>query len=112
MGIEIEKSTKNYTNGFYVEYYYKKGNTLYYHREAGPAYIEYSKYGLIEREEYWINNKFHREDGPANIVYNPDSSIRFEEYYINNKRLTKEDWYVEYGWREKLKGTPMGEIFK
>lgn len=81
--MEIEKRTKNYKDGSYIEIYHKKGD-----------------------QDYW-----HREDGPAIIYYNKDGSIKYESYYINDRRLSKEDWEDQYGWKSKLKGTPMGEIF-
>lgn len=108
--MEIEKITKHFNDGSYVEYYHKKGNDLYWHREDGPAFIRYNKNGSIRYEEYWINSKLHREDGPANIRYNPDGSIEYNYYYINNKIISKEQYKKEYGWKLRLKNTPMGEI--
>ena len=110
--MEIEKRTINYDDGSYREIYHKKGDKDYWHKVDGPAYIAYNPDGSIQYEEYWINNQRHRVDGPACIDYNPDGSIRCEEYWINGEELYKEEWYKEFGWKLKLKGTPMEAIYK
>lgn len=112
MGIDIEKRVKNFDDSSYLEIYHKKGDITYYHREDGPAHIKYSKDGLIIFEAYWVNNKLHREDGPAFASSLLFSSIEIEEYRINGKRLSKEEWEKDYGWKLRIKDTPMGEIFK
>lgn len=109
--MEIEKRILKYKDGSYAETYHKKGDIYYYHRENGPAYIEYRKDGSIRHEAYWINNKLHRANGPAYIQYNRDGSIEDERYYINSKKLSKEEWEKEYGWKSKLKNTPMEKIY-
>ena len=81
--MEIKKRIYKYKDGSYAEIYHKKGD-----------------------KDHW-----HREDGPAYIGYNEDGSIYYEVYCINNKKLSKEEWYSDYGWKLKLKDTPMGEIY-
>ena len=66
----IEKRIVKHDDDSYAEIYHKKGDEDFWHREDGPARIQYNKYGLIEYESYWVNNKPHREDGPARIEYN------------------------------------------
>lgn len=110
--MEIEKRIVKLEHDYYVEEYHKKGNRFYYHREDGPARIQYRKDNSILFREYLVNDKLHREDGPALIIYNKDGSIHYKKYYINGNQLSEEDWEKEYGWKLHLKGTPMGEIFK
>lgn len=81
--MEIKKRIHKFGDGSYTEYYHKKGSEYYYHREDGPAIIDYNK----------------------------DNSIYGQEYWINDEELSKERWEKEYGWKLQLKGTPMGEIF-
>ena len=109
--MEIEKRIYQLKDGSYDERYHKKGDIYYWHREDGPALIGYYEDGSIYSEGFWINNDIHREDGPAVIYYNKDGSIKYEEYWVNDIELTKEDWYNEFGWKLKLKGTPMEKIF-
>lgn len=81
--MKVEKRIVKHCDGSYVETYHKKGNV-----------------------KYW-----HREDGPAQIEYNEDGSIAYETYWVNDEYLSKEEWEQEFGWKSKLKGTPMGAIF-
>ena len=43
--------------------------------------------GMVERERYFKNSKYHREDGPAFIQYNKDNQIEKEEYWMNGVEL-------------------------
>jgi len=51
-----------------LEVYYKNKVTNW-HRDDGPAYIEYDKNGKIMIEEWCQNDKIHRIGGPAYIEY-------------------------------------------
>jgi hypothetical protein len=71
--------------------YYENGNIkyLYYylngklHNKDGPADIEYYKKGNIEREYYYLNGKLHRNNDPADIWYYYDGNIQHKNYYLN-----------------------------
>jgi antitoxin component YwqK of YwqJK toxin-antitoxin module len=60
-----------------------------YHREDGPAHIEYYKNGNIKNEDYFINGINHREDGPAYTVYYENGNIEFKDYYLNGTEHKK-----------------------
>lgn len=111
--MEIEKTITsiNLTFAKTKELYHLKGNTKYWHREDGPACIYRNSQGTIVEEQYWLNNRLHNENGPAHIEYDNVCNIRYCNYWINNNRLTKEEWEEQYGWKSKLKDTPMGEIY-
>ena len=82
--------TKVYRDGsLWYEKYELNGD---YHREDGPAFIEYNRDGSIHWESYWSNDERHREDGPAWINYHRDGSLRKESYYLNNKAYNKKDY--------------------
>ena len=63
-----------------------------FHREDGPAYINYFLTGEIESEQYYQNNVYHRIDGPAFIGYDRDGTILRERYYLLNYLVSKEDF--------------------
>ena len=51
-----------------------------------PAIILYYSNGNKEKEWYVYNGMFHREDGPAIIEYNINGDTVMAEYYCNNKK--------------------------
>jgi len=79
-------------NGIIVTDNYNDFRKLTWHREDGPAYIDYYDNGNIEYEVYYINGKCTRLDGPASIWYDKDGKIKKVEYYIKNKYYTFEEW--------------------
>lgn len=83
----------------------------YYHREDGPAYIGVYQNGNLRIEVYWVNNEIHREDGPARIMYNTKGEVTIEEYIIHGNSMNYDVWQANYGWKAKLKGTPMERIY-
>jgi hypothetical protein len=72
------------------EEWFNKNNE--YHREDGPAVIEYYKNRNIKYEDYYLNGKQHREDGPAGITYYENGNIFYEAYYLNNIEYSKQDY--------------------
>lgn len=57
-----------------IRRYWKKGRK--FHREDGPAYIQYYTTGTKRREDWLVNGKWHRLDGPCQTRYSKDGSIR------------------------------------
>jgi antitoxin component YwqK of YwqJK toxin-antitoxin module len=45
--------------------------------------VEYYESGSIFRNIYYINDKFHREEGPALVEYSKDGIIINEAYFRN-----------------------------
>lgn len=84
--------TTNYSNGSVRLEEYIVDNK--YHREDGPAKIQYDIDGSIISEEYLVNDKYHREDGPAMLYYS--GAGKFELYFINDKPI-KEIVYYDNG---------------
>ena len=74
-----------------------------YHREDGPAFIEYRNDGSIWSKHYCINGKFHREDGPAFIEYNSNGNIASERYYINGIESSKEEYLKLISLQNRIK---------
>jgi len=68
---------------------------LTWHREDGPAFIEYVNNGNVAYEVYYVNGKQHRLDGPASIFYAQNSNIQIVSYYINGKFYSKKDYNRE-----------------
>jgi len=91
------KLFKVYTNerGIVETNIYGEVDSLTYHREDGPAFIEYDYNGNIRYEEYRINGEKHRLNGPAGIYYNASGTLINEVYYINNIWYTKENYHKE-----------------
>ena len=48
--------------------------------------------GTLDYEYYELNSKWHREDGPAWINYRCDGSKRCESYYLNGKYYSEEEY--------------------
>lgn len=71
------------------EYYYLPDNKTL-HREDGPAVVYFDRYGSVQKEMWWHNNKLHRVGGPA--VYGP---YMLDMYFINGIQYQKEQ-YEEY----------------
>ena len=46
--------------------------------------------GNIEREYYCLNGEYHRNDGPAKIEYWENGNIKREKYFINDKEIIDE----------------------
>jgi hypothetical protein len=85
----ILTQVKYWSGKLRYRYYELNGS---YHKEDGPAFIEYREDGSISYQSYWLNNNRHREDGPAMIDYHTDGSINRRDYYLNHKRLNKEEY--------------------
>ena len=50
--------------------------------------IYYREDGKTEYKLYFQNRKYHKENGPAVIEYDKDGNIEKEEYYLNGKQIT------------------------
>ena len=77
---------------------------LTYHREDGPAEIEYYKNGQKEYEAWYLNNKQHRKDGPAIIGYYNENGLKeYEAWYLNDK-YHREDGpaFISYDLNDKI----------
>lgn len=61
-----------------------------YHRQNGPAIIEWRPNGMKRREEYYNNGERHRRDGPAIICYNRYGDQIYEEYWFHGKKYKRE----------------------
>ena len=74
-----------YNGNIRCKSYYNENNE--YHRDNGPAVIEYYAYnkGVIYSETYYNNGRLHREDGPVIIRYSIFGIIQSEQYFINGK---------------------------
>lgn len=59
------------------------------HRNDGPAVIEYSKEGRVEKEEWWQHGKRHRTDGSAVTIYEGNSLVAHEEFWIAGKEVSQ-----------------------
>ena len=73
--------------------FYKDGK---YHREDGPAHINYSETGEILEEHWYINGEAHREDGPAKIYYNYNGEVVREMWCINNSYHREDDNWLRH----------------
>ena len=69
------------------EYWYLNGE---YHRDGGPAYIDYREDGSIIEKKWYLNGKRHRIDGPALIFYKKDGSVNSKCWFLNDKRIIPE----------------------
>lgn len=97
-----------------IEYW--KNDADKYHRENGPAIIDYYDTGEIHMEQWYINDSIHRdnapaiikydkkghkigymwwnhglrhrEDGPAVMCYNEDGECIEKEYFWNYNKIT------------------------
>lgn len=82
---------------------------FYYHREDGPAIIEYKQKHrhthevIVEKEEWYINNLLHRLDGPAQVLYYFEDCKKSESWFQNGK-YHREDGpaYIEYDMRGNI----------
>ncbi|HHY79801.1 MAG TPA: hypothetical protein GX516_05495 [Thermoanaerobacter sp.] len=62
-----------------------------YHKEDGPAFIEYYFTGAVKSRVYLVNGKLHRENGPAIEKYAPNGSLVKKEYFLNGKTVSEEE---------------------
>ena len=76
-------------NGTLKQEYWLNEDSMF-HREDGPAIINYDLYGKVHEEHWYINGKCHREDGPATISYYTNGKIQ-EEYWRIDGELHRED---------------------
>lgn len=53
-----------------------------------PSFESYYANGQLKRREWSRAFLFHRESGPAVIEYNPDGSVREEKYYLGGEEVT------------------------
>lgn len=74
-----------YPNGKLESVCYYNESSLF-HREDGPAVIEYFMNGDIAYELFYFNGNFHREDGPAVIRYKRKGELDHKSFYIHGKR--------------------------
>ena len=67
------------------------------HRIDGPAVIIYNKNGDIKMELYYVNDIFHRENGPAYINYNFLHGGLIYGWAFNNKVYSSKvkEWIKE-----------------
>ena len=103
--MKIKNSIKCYDNGnIECEWWHKENDTLYRHKEDGPAYTVYYKDGELLYEEWWMNNNKHRIDGPAIKEYNKHGTVSREFYFIKsnhvNSRYFNAEMKVIVIWRE------------
>lgn len=60
------------------------------HRNGFPAFIRY-KNGIIDCEQYYINNKAHNPVGPAFRMFVDGKWIN--KFYINDKKITSTEFF-------------------
>lgn len=77
------KEQINYPNGKPREIkYFVDGK---YHRENGPAFLEYDSSNRLQTEMWYREDLFYRTDGPAITNYKRGKIVS-QEWYINDKR--------------------------
>jgi hypothetical protein len=77
---------------YWAEYWYYINNGIwYYHRDDGPAYIEYDGDNSMISQSWHKHGKMHRLEGPAYIHYKPTEC---KAYYLFGKRITEEQFYT------------------
>jgi hypothetical protein len=64
------------------------------HKEDGPAWVDYDKDGSIVEECWYLNGERHRTDGPADIIYS-DNKVVFAYYYLRGREYEVSDWERE-----------------
>ncbi len=76
---------------------HKIPENLIYHRDDGPAYIEYHPDGKKYIEIWYKDGKIHRDGGPASRWYNKDGNIVCEAWFLNGKQHRVDGpAYIEY----------------
>ena len=55
-----------------------------YHKEDGPAYIDYKEDDSIRTIQYYRHNTLHRADGPALTHYFVGTGLKYQGYYLND----------------------------
>ena len=78
---QVREYVKYSRKGNIIERYYMLNNK--YHREDGPAIIDYYDNGQVVLERYYVNDKCHREDGPAIIRYDMMGNVSSIDYFLN-----------------------------
>ena len=78
---QVREHVKYSRKGNIIERYYTLNNK--YHRENGPAIIDYYDNGQVVLERYYVNDKCHREDGPAIIRYDMMGNVSSIDYFLN-----------------------------
>ena len=81
---ELKREIYFYNNDKVIENESYSLNKLY-HREDGPATIDYDENGKKKKETYWLNGKLHRVGNPAIIHYYESGKMGICIYLLNNK---------------------------
>jgi hypothetical protein len=68
-------------------YYYSHLGNICFHREDGPAFLEYRKNGFLKTEAFYLKNQLHRENGPCFIEYNEDGSVKECYFALEGERI-------------------------
>jgi hypothetical protein len=89
---EISRHSNGVVKGIYhfkpTELPFYAIRTLDFHREDGPAVLNFTSYGRLIREEWWLNGKQHRVDGPAVIGYTASKNrkhVRHLMWMVNDE---------------------------
>lgn len=70
--------------------YFNKLGQIHRNENEGPAYIKHNMLGFQIIHYYFLNGKYHRNNGPAKIEYsglNNKLEITNQENWINGKKI-------------------------
>jgi antitoxin component YwqK of YwqJK toxin-antitoxin module len=75
-------------------------------------YKIYYKDGKLLAKIYYAGEEtnWHREDGPAEINYDDDGNIESEEYWLNDQSYTKEEFLASKEHQEYLANKAIMEM--
>jgi hypothetical protein len=57
-----------------------------FHKDDGPAVLEYNAHGVAIREMYYCHGDLHRDDGPAHIARSIEGLVIKKTYYDHGKK--------------------------
>lgn len=52
-----------------------------YHRENGPAWIDYYPDGTVESESWYVHGYLHNTEGPGHIKYHPNGTVAIIQFW-------------------------------
>ena len=93
-----EMETLRYLCGAIIHQWWRLNGK--WHREDGPAHIDYYESGAVRYQEWSLNGKRHREDGPAVIRYHKSGAIKSQQYWWNGTKYP--DIKTDEGWTRRL----------
>ena len=113
----MEKNMKNLVVSYHKSNE-KRAETHFFdgkfHRDNGPACIYYYDSGIVECEEWWIQQgpqaTKHRTDGPATIHYTESGEIKHCQWYLNGVKIFPEDWLEENNYKWPLNEQQQTEL--